>query len=665
MHSIDSLQSIITENFEVSLSEFISATPLTKPDKRSRLTSQLDVLLSKQGGVQVVYRNIVALIEGGYLQDTSWQDPKKLVVSLINGTIKAGHPGSTIEAISELRILAIWQQKLKYVHFSKEDAGEFLEEALALNLEYALQEPMEESRVSMSDTELQKSYNVFGFIWKSIDHNRIKHKLFREIQLTVAQKPIVTRKARSLIQMVYNQVNLELDDEITHNLRTFTDAIYEPTDLLKQKSGLNAYRQLLPTITGKQLEKECIQIADKMYATGLVSNYHAILLEFLLQNERVELIPCALALNESGEAEYDKHTKLINELISDLAHPYNAQWIYGLNQMLEKGLFSREAVANGLNNLRRIKVHSIIESRIYKSIIEVQPEISARDYLLSATIRTLGQPLGVGQGNNPTCQSARGISMWSRHSPAKLIDMIITVATQNNLDYRFEGQLLESSRLAPGLLDKLDYSLDAVSITLVPHLDKLYNEMMRLAANRGEDPHKWVNPAMYGQWIQVGFASAYDPVTNSICDFDGFLRIFYAAFHPSYNGGNRMVYPNPVGIFITSANGDMVGYHAVSLLRIDKYEDEYRAYFLNPNNEGRQNWGQEIKPTVHGYGERAGESSLPFYQFAARLYAFHYSRYEVATYIHKVGDQEINKVIDFAKTSWGKSYHWTEFKKQW
>ncbi len=67
----------------------------------------------------------------------------------------------------------------------------------------------------------------------------------------------------------------------------------------------------------------------------------------------------------------------------------------------------------------------------------------------------------------------------------------------------------------------------------------------------------------------------------------------------------------------------MIGFHAVSLLRVAKDEEGVmRAYFLNPNNEGRQNWGQDIKPSVYGHGEKHGESSLPFYQLAAQSLCF-------------------------------------------
>jgi len=290
-------------------------------------------------------------------------------------------------------------------------------------------------------------------------------------------------------------------------------------------------------------------------------------------------------------------------------------------------------------------------------------------YLMGAVISILGQPLGVGQGNNATCQSARGISMWAQHSPAKLINMITTVATANNLIMRFEDQDLESMKLGKGLMDGIDYKLDAVSVILVQHLDKIYNEMMRRAAGRGEDAHRWANPALYGHWVPTGFAAAYNYATNSIQDFEGFVRLFYQVFHPDYNGGRQMVYPNPVGLFVTSSKGIMLGFHAVSLLSVHQNPDtekkDIRAYFVNPNNEGRQDWGQGIKPSVFGNGERHGQSSLPVHEFVARIYAFHFNHLNSIEQSTEVPNEEISRVYNLARESWGKAYIWSQQKRLW
>lgn len=71
----------------------------------------------------------------------------------------------------------------------------------------------------------------------------------------------------------------------------------------------------------------------------------------------------------------------------------------------------------------------------------------------------------------------------------------------------------------------------------------------------------------------------------------------YASHHPSYNDGHDRAYPSPVGLFVTSANGDLLGFHAVSLLRVaeDDQGGEMRAYFQDQvervTRAARASWG--------------------------------------------------------------------------
>jgi hypothetical protein len=655
----------VFHNFDQSLQEFIDSGALTKKEKAAKLASHIDILSLTRSGLAFLYSKSVELDRAEFFKGTSWNDPDKLVPYLVKGTLKYGHPSSSFETLSELRMLRFAKGEDVHEVVSAGDAQSYLEEVVVHNLEFALREPTEETRVKMPERELKKAFNLFGFIMSEMDLQGVYEKLVEEVRLICEQRPIRTSKARELISLVNRRFDTSGDSEKDRAISIYINALYSPSQGAKANTGKEAYLKFLAIANETTLASEAHEMGGYMNATGLVSGYHAILLKHILE-ENPNLVPICLDLNDRGIAEWEKYHELVSSLILETMSWDNCQCIYGLARMLRKNLFSRRAVRVGLENLRRIKINPQVEKRILKSLIDRDAEVTALQYLIGGTIKVLGQPLGVGQGNNPTCQSARGISMWSQHSPAKLIDMIITVATQNNLIMRFENQNLVSNNLIKGLLDQLDYNLDVVSVVLVPHLDKIYNEMMRLSTGRLDDPHKWVNPAMYGQWIQVGFASCYDYMSNSIMDFPGYERIFYAAFHPEYNGNQHMVYPNPVGIFITSNKGDMIGFHAVSLLRVEKSPaGEVRAYFLNPNNEGRQDWGQNIVPSVHGKGEKKGESSLPFYQFAARVYAFHYSPLDVKNKINEVPEEEIQKVEKLGRESWGKSYMWNQQTKLW
>jgi hypothetical protein len=251
--------------------------------------------------------------------------------------------------------------------------------------------------------------------------------------------------------------------------------------------------------------------------------------------------------------------------------------------------------------------------------------------------------------------------MWSLHAPAKLLNLIADAAISNKLKFRYEGQLIQSLGLE-NRTEPFDFNLDPISILLVPHLDSIYGQMMQQAMLKhiGKDPHVSVNPAFYGHWIQTSFVSCYSSLSNSIVDYDRFVKLFYASFHPDYNGGHHLVYPVPIGIFITDAKARMLGFHAISLLRVDRtVNGELRAYFYNPNNEGRQNWGQNIKPTVSQNGEVPGESSLPFHEFVSRVYAFHYNSNGMKDRIITVPAKEVKRVESLAVESWGRKYIWS------
>lgn len=652
--------------FEHLFHEYQEATPLTKKEKFNRLVSQLGVLALSEGGIRFLYGKVSEVEASGFFDGTVWADPEGLQPSFVKGTMKLGHPDASIELMSELRMLALANEDMHHPKVTAEEAKAFLGQVLVHNLEFVYTAYSEETRATMSEQELHKASNLFGFLIETVPLDHIKTKLFEEIKLLLEQRPVVMRPVRDMIHTLHDKLELDATKPEDHSLLEFVDALYQPSPGTKGKPDLATYRAYLEDASANVLEQEARQMGEHMRRHGLVSDYHALLLKTLVAKGHDALVPVCLKLTLSGEGTWEARQKFVSRLIEKVIHPSYPDPVYGLAMMLDLGLFAQSAIRAGLDNLMSLKLNPKVEQRILKSIANPDPDIPAIAYLVGALLKVLGQPLGIGQGNNPTCQSARGISMWSQHSPAKLINMVITAATQNNLIMRFESHNLESSLLGKGLMNKLDYNLDAVSIVLVPHLDKLYNEMMRLASGRFEDPHKWVNPAMYGHWIQIGFASSFDYLTQSIRDFDGFMRRFYAGFHPAYNGGQRIVYPNPVGIFITDAKGRMLGFHAVSLLRVKEVaEGGYRAYFLNPNNEGRQDWGQGITPTVFGHGERHGESSLPFDHFAARLYAFHYNALQVAPLVAHVPHEVIMPVRKLAEASWGQKYVWNEIEKIW
>lgn len=643
----------VKDKFHETLESFKEATPLLAVNHKKKLLSSLDLLTDSKEGVQYLYDHINELVEAGIFRDTMWDDPARLVPALVGGTLKAGGQNTIVEMVSELRILAIVNGDITHKKFSAGKARSFLEDAIVNNLGLIFPDGSEESRSLDEDTR-RKIGVLFDFLTDKISIDKIKGRLATEIELICAQRPVVTDRVLEIIRTVHDEIELSSDSEEDRRLNYYAKAVYAPSEKAGALSP-EEYRKYLDEAKKKEIIHECEALSDTMHETGLSVDYHAILLRRVATES--SLVKLALGLNDVGKAELDKHKKFVNELIQTVIHPDTSRSCYGLAKLLERSLLSHQPVKSGLQRIMGLQLHDDVAANIRKS--RQNSTLDPKHILTAECLGILGQPLGIGQGWNPTCQSARGISLWSSHAPGKLLRMIESAAKSNSLEMRFEGNVIKSDEQVLGLVKELDYNLDAVSVVLVPHLDKIYNEMMRRATHRADDPHKWVNPAMYGHWIPTGFISNYDSLTNSIKEYEKFIRTFYITHHPDYNGGNDLAYPNPVGIFLTSSTGKLIGFHAVSILRVRKVKGQERIYILNPNNEGRQRWQDDMRPTVAGNGERAGESSLPFHQFASRLYAFHFNQSDVGD-LEKVDANEVEKVKELAKTSWGESYQWTE-----
>lgn len=644
------------EQLTAVLSKIEAGQALTEATQNQLLTV-IDSLSRKAKGLPILYEHIDQLVGTGLLKGTNWEFPSKLVPSLVKGTLISGFPTVSYEIVSELRLLAIAEEKFQLKEFDSAQASNFLQEAIISGFTLAFGEATEEIRMDVTATDRKRLRVLFRFLMRNLSSDKLKAKLAEEVKDQIAHRPILTHKLEQLLSLIKSNFDLKGHSEVEEELIYLKNALFHPTLLSLEVENTHEYAKCLPELDEYQLINEATTMGEKMNATGLVSKHQVVLLHFL-RREKPELIPLCLHLSDHGRADFSKHITYVFEIIDHFVWEESKQVAYGLAKLLNRSLLSRKAVRNALYKFFRIKIHPQIAERLKGSSSYKEP-MTPEQLLSGGMIKLLGQPLGVGQGLNPTCQSARGLSMWSQHSPEKLINLVIDAATQNQLVLRYEGEIISSKGSA--VKEGFDFNLDPISVVTVPHLDHIYQQMMRRAAIKHPtvDPHVSVNPAFYGHWIQTGFISCYNPLQNAIDKFDHFVKLFYAAFHPQYNGGFKLVYPIPIGIFITSSHGEFLGFHAISLLRVRQDQNQiWRAYFFNPNNEGRQDWGQGIKPSVSRNGEKHGESSLPFDEFLSRVYAYHYNSLEAENHLDKVEQEHVTKITSLARESWGKKYIW-------
>jgi hypothetical protein len=609
---------------ERALARLAESRDFAKPRLTPPVLEQARRLFLSEGGIEALYQHAPALDAAGLFAGTDWAFPQALVPGLVANTLNHGDRQMVmLEVINQLRLLAVARGDASHAGISAEQARHYLTQVLALNLERVFGGgASEEARVGGGDmhTALDR---LFAYLVAHIGYEDILGNLVDEIWRILGQRPVQISHVKSMIAQIavtLSSGTTELGDARLGSDRLIS-ALFGPTHHCREDPGVAAYLERLGNLDSAGLQQEANGFSRAMHDTGLVSDYHAAFLRWLAPRGHSDLVPAALGLSTLGTDVYRCYTELTLQLIEEAIHPQTAQAVYGLAMLLERGILYMPSTAPAL--WRQVRMTLSVESEAIINRI-FGTELPARIQLLAGVITVLGLPLGVGQGNNPTCQSARAISMWSYSDPDYLLHLVAQVARFDTVLMAFEGAPLNSADLPAGLVRNIPIDNDPVSTLLVPHLDRIYLEMGRRCADRAEDPHCWINPEFHGWWVGRDFAIAVDVATGYLKDYESFVRHFVARYHPYYNGNRAVIHPQPAGLAVTDSNGQFVGWHAITLMRVALDQNNVmRVYFYNPNNDSGQRWGDDVVVSTQGNGERFGESSLPFNQLASRLYIFH------------------------------------------
>ncbi|ABM62257.1 hypothetical protein [Halorhodospira halophila] len=616
-------------------------------------------LMTHPQGVPAAYERIGALTDAGIFSGSDWEHPEHLQPALSANTLKLAQDHTLIlECLSELRLVAIANGTITNPTVDADAAQQFLARVLALNLRLIFGPVSEAERVHLG-RNLGMVQRHQRFIAEQVGFGEVIEELIGEIWRILAQRPVVVDHVKQMITSV--AVYLDSDEPGVPAARArgaerLISALYGPTRGCQEDPGLAVYRERLASMDETTLRNEALGFGRAMHDTGLVSPYHPVFLHFAL-DQAPELLPAALGLSSTGVDALGCYPELVHTLIRRAIWSETAQAVYGLAGLLERGILYSGPVAPALWRQIHLPLSAAARRRLTERIPGAANAPEA--FLLAGAINVLGQPRGLGQGNSPTCQSARALSMWSSNDPDYLLQIVAWSARDDDVVAHFEGEALSSQALLARYPEASLEDVDAVSAVAVPHLDAIYHEMGRRCVGRGEDPHRWVNPEFHGWWVGRGFSIAVDVATGSLPDLASFARRFYGCYHPSYNGNNPVIHPQPAGVAVTNATAAFVGWHAITIERVSMDpEGVVRVYFFNPNNDSTQDWGDGVTVSTEGNGERHGESSLPFAQFLSRLYIFHYDPREEAV-DPPVPVEAISEVIGRARTSWaaGREIH--------
>lgn len=632
--------------------EALGAAPdFSKNTKVRRVLDSLHRVLTRPGGCAAVRSRAAALDEAGLFAGTDWAHPDILVPGFVGPSLRSGVIDTVIlEATSELRLVAIASGEYAHSSISAEDAKRFLSQVLAMNLEALFSSPSEAERVRLGPVA-HLIRDLFGYVADQIGYDSVLEELGDEIWRVLRQRPIQVDNVKAMVTRiaVYREdpdVDLGASGQ---GLDRLISALFGPTEACREDPGVDVYRSRLGAMDSEGLEFEARGFARAMHDTGLVSPYHATLVRFLIEHNTY-LLGEALGVSETGRTCLQRYPELVHCIINEAVHPESAQCLYGIALMLDRGILHQPPIVPSLWRQLALRLEPGVRQRLI-DIFGPTPDPEAR--LLGGLLSMLGQPLGIGQGDNPTCQSARALSMWAYNDPDYLLQMVVWAARDDEIVMHFEGQSLSSKDSEGGVATSSPVDLDPVSQLLVPHLDRIYAEMGRRCADRPGDPHRWVNPEFHGWWSARGFHINVDVATGNLIDLDDFLRAFYASYHLDFNGGQPLIHPQPAGVAVTDSAARYIGWHAITILRVAVDPDAVtRVYFFNPNNDSGQDWGDGVVVGTAGNGERAGEGSLPFEQFASRLYIYHTDPLEHGE-PDKIPSADIDNVIGYIQRSWG------------
>lgn len=635
---------------DAALADFARARSASPQASSLGLLERARLLMTLPGGFDVLYRRVRALESAGIFGASDWSKPAILQPALAKHSLReAGAVTTVVEAISEIRLLAVVRGDYFHPGISSEQARHFLTQVMALNLDLL------SGNLNEADRERPKQLGplvlgLYQYLISHLGYENLLDSLVAEVWRLLEQGPV---QVDSICDMIGQIAKCLYDPELkttgTADATRLVRALFAPTPGSREDPGLDLYQLRLAKMDDVELSAEASEFARNMHDTGLASPYHAVFLRFLRTSDEEELIPTALGLTMTGLDDFYCYNQLVDALIDEAIHPETCQAVYGLTMMLERGSLFTPPVAQALWRQIKLKLSAETEQALSETFGD---EIPPRVFLLAGVLNLLGQPLGVGQGNNPSCQSAIGLSMWAANEADYLLQVLTWAARDNEVLSRFEGWEVSSKNLEPGLIKDTPVDVDPVSLILIPHLDRIYGEMWRRCEDRDDDAHRWINPEFYGWWVSHGFKVVADIHTGKVTDYDDFIRHFYASYHPYYNGNIPVIHHQPAGIAVTDSAARFVGRHAITILRVAlSPSNEMRVYFFNPNNDSGQDWGQGITCSTRGHGEIRGEASLPVAEFTSRLYVFHYDTLELGD-LTAIPEAEVARVKALGYGSW-------------
>ena len=333
----DSKLNGLLSKFDDAVRLLTQAPAFSKPAKLPRVMDTARRVLLQDGGCAALETRAQAFEDSGVFLGSDWETPQYLVPTLTTFSLKSADANVVvIEALSELRLLAVAKGNFEHPLVSAEHAHHYLTQVMAINLWLLFLPPSEAERETQGRLATIPR-QLFQHLAERIGYEHIVDRLIDEIWRILKQRPIQVDSIKQMITQIALGASGQGADRLVSSL-------YGPTQACREDPGVDVYRDRLERMDQAALQAESTGFARAMHDTGLVSPYHAVLLRHLLE-EGDHLLSEALGLSSTGRDCLLCYRELVQALIRGGVYPATAQAVYGLALMLERGILYQPPVA--------------------------------------------------------------------------------------------------------------------------------------------------------------------------------------------------------------------------------------------------------------------------------------------------------------------------------
>ncbi|MGP9832527.1 hypothetical protein [Marinobacter sp. NSM] len=360
----------LVQKLDESILALEESRPFAKAGKLPKLFDLARRVLLQPGGCEAIEARARSMEEAGIFVGTDWADPSILLPSLTTYSLQSPNADTVvIEALSELRLLAVARGEYQHPSVSAEQAHHYLTQVLAINLGLLFGMTGEAEREQGKLALIAQA--LVQYVAGHIGYEHVIDSLIEEIWRILEQRPIRVSDVRKMItQIAICRADPSADlGSAGRGADRLISSLYAPTRACSEDPGTAIYQQRLDSLLSE-----------------------------------------ALGLSTTGRDCLLCYRDLVHTLIQESLFPKTAQGLYGLALLLERGILYQPPVAPALWRQVRLTLCPQALERL-QFAYGYQPNPSA--WLIQGVLNMLGQPLGVGQGKNPTCQSARALSMWA------------------------------------------------------------------------------------------------------------------------------------------------------------------------------------------------------------------------------------------------------------